>query len=123
MDGNQRLWRVNEQALVGQLLPGPPVEFQAVKSPDRHKVGFGWHKFRQTDFAATVIARRDGRIIYAGAGTNFVWNSDVDGDATFTYWSKNKAGEKSRMESCQTRAITGLNPSTLRQRQGRQPSE
>ncbi len=101
--------RVNEQAIVGRLLPGPPVEFEAVKSRNRHKVGFAWRNFLQSDFAATVIARRDGRIIYEGAGTNFVWTSDVDGDELFTYWSKNKAGEKSRMESYQTRAITGLN--------------
>jgi hypothetical protein len=100
--------RVNEKAVVGKLLPGPPVEFEVVKSPDRHKVFIDWHNFEQTDFAATVIARRDGRIIYDGTGTNFVWNSDVDGDETFTYWSKNRAGEKSRMESYQRRTITGL---------------
>jgi hypothetical protein len=101
--------RVNEHAVVGKLLPGPPVEFQAAKTRDRHKVVFAWHNFLQTDFAATVIARRDGRIIYEGPGTNFVWTSDVNGDEAFTYWSKNKAGEKSRMESYQRCAITGLN--------------
>ena len=100
--------RVNENAAVGKLLPGPPVEFLAVKSRDRHQVTFTWRNFLQTDFAATVIARKDGRVLYEGAGTNFVWISDVDGDATFHYWSKNKAGEKSRMESYQTRTITGL---------------
>ena len=100
--------RVNEQALVGRLLPGPPIEFQAVKSRDRHKVVFVWRNFLQSDFAAAVIARRDGRVIYEGAGTNFVWTSDVDGDETFAYWSKNKAGEKSRMESYQKRTVTGL---------------
>ena len=101
--------RVNEHAVVGKLLPGPPVEFQVGKSRDRHKVFFDWHNFEQTDFAATVIARRDGRIIYDGTGTNFVWTSDVDGDEAFSYWSRNRAGEKSRMESYQTRSITGLN--------------
>jgi hypothetical protein len=101
--------RMNEQAVVGKLLPGPPVEFQAAKSRDRHKVVFTWRNFLQTDFAATVIARKDGRILYEGAGTNFVWSSDVDGDATFLYWSKNRAGEPSRMESYQTRTVTGLN--------------
>ena len=101
--------RVNEQAVVGKLLPGPPVEFLAVKSQDRHQVSFTWRNFLQSDFAATVIARKDGRILYEGAGTNYVWTSDVDGDATFLYWSRNKAGEKSRMESYQTRTITGLN--------------
>lgn len=101
--------RVNERAVVGRLLPGPPVEFQAAKSRDRHRVLFSWHNFLQTDFAATVIARRDGRVIYEGAGTNFVWDSDVDGAETFSYWSKNRAGEVSRMESCQNRTLTGLN--------------
>ena len=80
-----------------------------MRSRDRHQVLFDWHNFEQTDFAATVIARRDGRIIYEGAGTNFVWTSDVDGDETFSYWSRNRAGEKSRMESYQTRTVTGLN--------------
>lgn len=101
--------RVNEQAIVNRLLPGPPVEFQAIRSRDRHRVVFVWKNFLQSDFAATVIARRDGRILYEGVGTNFVWTSDVDGDEVFTYWSKNKAGEKSRMESYQTRTVTGLN--------------
>jgi hypothetical protein len=109
--------RVNEKTVVGKLLPGPPVEFQAARSRDRHKVVFAWHNFLQSDFAATVIARRDGRIIYAGAGTNFIWTGDVDGDETFTYWSKNRAGEKSRIESYQTRTVTGLscwrNPTCL----------
>jgi len=100
--------RVNEQAVVGRLLPGPPVEFQAAQSRDGHKVVFVWHNFLQSDFAATVIARRDGRILYEGAGTNFVWTSDVDGGEVFTYWSKNKAGEKSRMESYQKRTVSGL---------------
>ncbi len=100
--------RVNERAIVGQLLPGPPVEFLVAKSRDRHRVLFSWRNFLQTDFAATVIARKDGRILYEGAGTNFVWSSDVNGDATFLYWSRNQAGQKSRMESYQTRTVTGL---------------
>jgi hypothetical protein len=101
--------RPNESAAVGKLLPGPPVEFYARKSRNRHDVIFTWRNFLQSDFAATVIARKDGRILYDGRGTNFVWASDVDGDETFLYWSKNKAGEKSRMESYQTRTVTGLN--------------
>jgi hypothetical protein len=100
--------RVKEGAAVGKLLPGPPVEFQAVRSRNRHQVFFSWHNFQQTDFAATVIARQDGRILYEGAGTNFVWTSDVDGNQAFRYWSRNRAGEKSRMESYQTRTVTGL---------------
>ncbi len=81
----------------------------AARSHDRRQVIFTWRNFLQTGFAATVIARKDGPILYEGAGTNFVWTSDVDGEATFLYWSKNKAGEKSRMESYQTRTVTGLN--------------
>jgi hypothetical protein len=100
--------RVNEHAPVGKLLPGPPVAFAPVRARDRHRVIFTWRNFLQSDFAATVIARRDGRIIYDGAGTNLVWASDVNGAETFTYWSRNRAGEKSRMESYQTRTVTGL---------------
>ena len=101
--------RVNEQTVVDKLLPGSPVEFQTAKSRDRHQVVFTWRNFQQTDFAATVIARKDGRILYQGTNTRFAWSSDVEGDETFLYWSRNKTGEKSRMEFYQTRVITGLN--------------
>jgi hypothetical protein len=100
--------RADEYAFVGKLLPGPPVEFQALKARDRHHVVFTWRNFRQSDFAATVIARADGRTLYQGTGTNFVWTTDVDGDQTFHYWSRNRAGEISRMETYQTRTVTGL---------------
>ncbi len=100
--------RVNESAKVGRLLPGPPVEFQAVRSRDRHHVIFTWRNFLQSDFAATVIARDDGRILYEGRGTNFTWEADGDGQATFRYWSKNKAGDISRTESYQKRTVNGL---------------
>lgn len=99
--------RVDERAVVGKLLPGPPVEFLAA-APNRHTVLFSWRNFLMTDFAATVIARPDGHILYDGAGTNFVWPSDVDGDATFTYWSRNQAGERSRLESYQTVTVKDL---------------
>ena len=101
--------RVNEKAVVNKLLPGAPVQFFARKSRSRRQVSFTWRNFLQSDFAATVIARKDGRIIYEGAGTNFTWTSDVDGDETFRYWTKNKAGERSRIETWQTWTITGLN--------------
>ncbi|MBE0545180.1 MAG: hypothetical protein IH623_27905 [Verrucomicrobia bacterium] len=101
--------RVNENAVVGKLRPGPPLEFRAVKSRNRRQVHFTWRNFLQSDFAATVIERDDGRILYEGTGTNFTWSCDVDGDATFRYWSKNRAGDSSRMESFQTRTVTGLN--------------
>ena len=72
--------RVNEQAVVGKLLPGPPVEFLAVKTHDGRGVSFTWRNFRQSDFSATVIARDDGRIIYEGSGTNFSGTPDADGE-------------------------------------------
>ena len=100
--------RVNERVPVGKPLPGPPVEFTATRSRDRHGVIFTWRNFLQSDFAATVIAGPGGRIIYDGTGTNFTWQSDVRGDASFTYWSRNRQGDKSRMESYQKRTVSGL---------------
>ncbi len=100
--------RIDENAKVDHLLPGPPVDFKTMVSEDRNHVLFSWHNFLQSDFAATVIARKDGRVIYDGRGTNYLWTSDVDGQETFTYWSRNTQGEKSRMESYQTRTVTGL---------------
>ena len=100
--------RVNLNARVGKLLPGQPVEFQAQLARNARQVIFTWRNFVMSDFAATVIVRQDGRTIYDGAGTNFVWTTDHNGAETFTYWSRNKAGEKSRMEVFQTRTVTGL---------------
>lgn len=100
--------RPNENALIGPLEPGPPVAFKVERSRDRHSVKFAWRNFLQTDFEATVIARKDGRIIYDGTGTSFVWASDVTGDETFTYWSRNKSGKTSRIESYQRRLVSGL---------------
>src|SRR5262249_3905917 len=87
--------RVNENAEVSSLLPGPPLAFQANLGPDHHRVLFSWRNFLQSDFAATVIARKDGRIVYEGTGTNAIWISDLEGEETFTYWSKNQHGNKS----------------------------
>jgi hypothetical protein len=100
--------RVNENAVITNLLPGMPVEFWGMKSRDNRKVVFTWRNFLQSDFAATVIARSDGRIIYEGTGTNFTWASDIDGGETFKYWSKNRAGVASRFEAFNTRTIEGL---------------
>ncbi len=99
--------RVNLANAVGKLLPGPPVDFNVVKSHDSHRVTFNWHNFLQTDFAATIIACGN-RIIYEGTGSNFVWNADADGGQTFCYWSKNRAGEISRIESYQRRTLSAL---------------
>ncbi|MDB6121749.1 MAG: hypothetical protein JWQ71_742 [Pedosphaera sp.] len=100
--------RVNESVTVTNLLPGAPVEFWAMKSTDNRRVKFTWRNFLQSDFASTVIARKDGRIIYEGADTNFTWVSDVDGEEIFKYWSKNRAGVVSRWETNNMRTIQGL---------------
>ncbi len=100
--------RVAEKAVIGELLPGPPLEFGISVARDRHRVTFSWRNFLQSDFASTVITRKDGRVIYEGTGTNTEWAADLDGDETFTYKSKNKAGKSSRIESFQTRQVTGL---------------
>ena len=91
-----------------KLLPGPPLEFRAAISRTARQVRFTWRNFLMSDFAATVIARGNGEIIYRGTGTNFVWTTDADGPQTFTYWSENKAGDKSRLEPFQTRVVEGL---------------
>jgi hypothetical protein len=100
--------RVNERTAVGKLLPGPPVEFRAVASPDGQQVRFEWQNFRQSGWAQTVIQRRDGRAIYEGTGTNFVWPSDVDGKETFCFFSRDKSGQLSRSESYAIMRLEGL---------------
>ncbi|HEU5070556.1 MAG TPA: hypothetical protein VFV96_09115 [Verrucomicrobiae bacterium] len=93
---------------VDKLLPGPPLEFRAAISRNARQVRFTWRNFLMSDFAATVIARGNGEIVYRGTGTNFVWTTDADGPQTFTYWSENQAGDKSRLEPFQTRVVMGL---------------
>jgi hypothetical protein len=100
--------RVDLGRRVDKLMPAPPVEFRTKVIDNGHRVQFTWRNFLQTDFAATVITRRDGRVIYDGQGTNFVWRSDVNGDETFVYVSRNRSGEKSRIESFQRRVVTNL---------------
>jgi hypothetical protein len=100
--------RVDVNARVGKLLPAPPLEFTARVARNGRQVLFSWRNFLMSDFAATVIARKDGRILYEGTGTNFTWTVDADGEDTFLFWSKNRAGEKSRMEPFQTRTVNGL---------------
>lgn len=104
----QGFGRVNEDTPIGKLQPGSPVSFWSTKSRDRRQVLFSWRNFLESDFAATVIARKDGRVIYEGAGTNCTWVSDVDGEEEFQYWSKNRAGEKSRLEQFNTVKIDNL---------------
>lgn len=94
--------------ITGKLLPGPPVEFNTRLSRSLRQVIFTWHNFPMTDFAATVISRGDGTEIYRGTGTNFTWLADHDGKETFTYWSEDKAGIKSRLESYQERTVSGF---------------
>jgi hypothetical protein len=100
--------RVNLNARVGKLLPAPPIAFQAVLARNGRQVHFTWRNFAMSDFAATVIATADGRILYDGNGTNFIWTTGTNVPAGFVYWSKNKAGEKSRIESYQQRTMLGL---------------
>jgi hypothetical protein len=100
--------RVSESAVVTSLLPGAPVEFWAAKTSDNRKVIFTWRNFLQSDFAATVIARKNGQIIYDGTGTNFTWISDIEGDEEFKFWSRNQSGKTSRLEACNVRLVQGL---------------
>jgi hypothetical protein len=100
--------RVNLNARVGKLSPAPPIAFQAVLARNGRQVHFIWRNFAMSDFAATVIATADGRILYDGGGTNFTWTTGTNVPAGFVYWSKNKAGEKSRIESYQRRTVPGL---------------
>jgi hypothetical protein len=99
---------VDEKAVIGKLQPGAPLSFRAVVSRDRMHVNFSWQNFLMTDFAATVIAKANGQVIYQGTGSNFVWRTDTEGDVTFRYWSRNKAGERSRHESCHERRVSRL---------------
>lgn len=100
--------RPNLDTPIDKLVPQPPVAFKVNVSPDRRQVEFSWINFKQRGFDATAIARGDGSIIYSGKGDRFLWNSDTNGSETFTYWSKNKAGETSRIESYQNRTVTNL---------------
>ena len=95
-------------ARIAVLDPAPPLEFQAVKSPDGHSVTLSWQNFLQSSFAETVIMRKDGRTIYHGTGTNFVWRSDVAGDETFRFFSRDKSGRLSRPESYTVVLVQGL---------------
>jgi hypothetical protein len=95
-------------SLSGGLQPEPPVEFTTSASADGRQVTFTWKNFLQSGFNSTVIAKGDGAVIYRGRGTRYVWKSDVSGSETFTYWSRNASGKTSRIESYQTRTVTGL---------------
>ncbi len=97
-----------QPAKVAALDPAPPLEIQAVKSADGTSVTFTWQNFLQTSFAATIIQRNDGRQIYRGTGTNYVWRSDVAGAETFRFFSVDKTGRLSRPESYTVLPIAGL---------------
>ena len=71
-------------------------------------VTLSWENFLQTSFAETVITRNDGRTIYHGTGTSFVWRSDVEGAETFRFCSKDKTGRLSRPDSYTIIPLTGL---------------
>ena len=95
-------------ARIAVLDPAPPLEIQAVKSPDGYSVTLSWQNFLQSSFAETVIMRKDGRTLYHGTGTSFVWRSDVNGDETFRFFSRDKSGRLSRAESYTVLPVTGL---------------
>jgi arginyl-tRNA synthetase len=90
------------------LDPAPPLEIQAARSPEGDAVVLSWQNFLQSSFAETVIQRSDGRTIYEGTGTNFVWRSDVNGDETFRFFSRDKAGRLSKPESYTVLPVEGL---------------
>jgi hypothetical protein len=88
-----------QPAKIAVLDPAPPLEIQAIKSANRTSVALSWQNFRQSSFAETVIKDKDGRAIYHGTGTSFVWRSDVAGDQTFHFFSRDKSGRLSRSEA------------------------
>jgi len=100
--------RPRDEIKVDKLEPAPPVDFQIRTMPDRRRVLFSWRNFAQTGFSSTVISRSNGQIIYEGTNSNFTWLSDTNGIEEFTYWSKNSAGEKSRLEMYQHRKVLSL---------------
>jgi hypothetical protein len=84
------------------------LEIQATKSPDGTSVTLSWQNFLQTGFAATVIQCNDGRQIYRGTGTNFIWRSVAAGNETFHFFSVDKSGRLSRPESYTVVSVSGL---------------
>ncbi len=93
---------------IDKLDPAPPVEIQALKSPDGTSIAFSWENFLETHFAETVIKRGNGAALYHGTGTSFNWISDVDGEETFSVFSKDKEGRLSRAEAYTTFTVSGL---------------
>jgi hypothetical protein len=93
---------------IPRLFPEPPLQFTPTVTADGRQVIFTWRNFPQTRFTASVIARSDGRIIYRGRATRFVWNSDVNGTETFRYWSRDNSGRTSPIQSYQVRTVSGL---------------
>jgi hypothetical protein len=97
-----------QPARIPVLDPAPPLEIEATRSPDGTSVTLSWQNFLQSSFDETVIMRKDDRQIYHGTGTNFVWRSDVNGDETFRFFSRDKSGRLSRPESCTVLSVTDL---------------
>jgi hypothetical protein len=89
----------------------PPLETQATKSAGGDSVTFSWLNFLQSSFPETVITRKDGRTVYRGTGTNFVWRSDVNGEEAFGLCSRDKSGRLSKPESYTILPVTGLHRS------------
>ncbi|HYG33845.1 MAG TPA: hypothetical protein VEC99_03620, partial [Clostridia bacterium] len=93
---------------VTELDPAPPLETQAVRSPDGRSVAFSWQNSLQTGFSQTAIIRQDGRTIYQGNGTNYLWHSDLDGIEEFRFVSIHRGGRLSKPESYTIQKVEGL---------------
>jgi hypothetical protein len=98
----------SQPAPIARLDPAPPLDLQATRSAGGDSVTFSLQNFRQSSFAETVIQRKDGRTIYHGTGTNFTWRSDVSGEETFHFFTKDKAGRLSRSEAYTILRVEGL---------------
>jgi hypothetical protein len=90
------------------LDPAPPVDIRAKVAEDGKSVTFAWENFLQTSFRETVVQDDNGKALYAGRSTNFVWKSNVDGEAAFRVLSRDKTGRLSRSEPFTLLRLSGL---------------
>ena len=88
----------------------PPLDLQAMRSPDGSSVTFSWLNFRQSRFDETVITC-GAEVIYHGTNTTFTWRCDRKGDADFHFYSVDHRGQRSREESYTKLHVTGLTAS------------
>jgi hypothetical protein len=93
---------------IAMLEPAPPLDIRAERAADGKSIAFAWRNFAQSSFAETVIERGNGQVIYRGTGTNFVWRSATEGNETFRFYSKDKAGRTSRPDAYTIIDVPGL---------------